>query len=210
MLTFWVNGEDVQRRMSRLAPPTLKKTPVPLPPTGLPRPLQKMPSAPSIRYTPSGDEAAEDNFHETDKLLNGLVGSTRLGSTGNQYKPSRLPGRDRVNSDDANIAQLNRTLWFRSSASARGSPGQLKIHISDDNTNRVVAIDDAHSGINGWSKARGAVSWDSVDPERGLLRFGSIREQGGGGSEEVGGVGPPPPYTSLGRRGRSGSGGTHV
>ena len=70
--TYWVVGEDRERRMSRLAPPKSGKSPLKI--ADLPRPLQKMPSAPSIRFSSSTDEYKPfDCPAETDKLLNGML-----------------------------------------------------------------------------------------------------------------------------------------
>ena len=205
MRTYWVVGEDRERRMSRLAPPNVAKSPLKI--TELPRPLQKMSSAPSIRFSSNLDDYQQlESATETDKLLNGML-SLSYGYE-REYKP-RLPGRDRVNSEDASIDQFSRRMWFRG---ARGGSGNLKIHTSDDQPNRTADVDNDHNGqldVNGWPRSNNGVSCQN-DLENGLgnfyqetsslMRFGSICEQRG----------PPPPYNSIGRRGRSGSGETSV
>ena len=192
--------------MSRLAPPKVAKSPLKI--TEFPRPLQKMPSAPSIRFSSNSDDYQKfECATETDKLLNGMLSLSH--GYEREYKP-RMPGRDRVNSEDASIDQFSRRMWFRG---ARGGSGKLNIHVCDDKPDRTADEDSGQLNINGWPHSNNGVFCQN-DLENGLgnfyqetsslMRFGSISEQGLTPS------GPPPPYNSIGRRGRSGSGETSV
>ena len=203
--TYWVVGEDRERRMSRLAPPKAAKSPTKI--TDMPRPLQKMLSAPSIRFSASSDEyKLYDCPTETDKLLNGMLphghGFER------DFKP-RLPLRDRVNSEDAGVDQFSRRMWFRGS---RGGSGKHNAQVSDDSVERTTELHSSQEDQTSWPHSNNGISCQN-DLENGLgnfyqetslMRFGSICEQ------SVPPTGPPPPYTSIGRRGRSGSGETSV
>ena len=191
--------------MSRLAPPKAAKSPIKI--TDLPRPLQKMPSAPSIRFSSSTDDyKLYDCPTETDNLLNGML--PHAHGFERDFKP-RLPGRDRVNSEDASIDQFSRRMWFRGS---RGGSGKHNAQISDDNAERAPDLDSTQEDRSSWLHPTNGLSCQS-DLENGLgnfyqetslMRFGSICEQ------SVPPTGPSPPYNSIGRRGRSGSGETSV
>ncbi len=230
-MTYWVSGEDKQRRMSRLAPPRTSHNA-----SGgsgdLPRPLQKMPSAPTIRFVPNPEDLALEPL-ETDKLLNGMIAHGDGGYNPSirdrdysGFTPPRLGGRDRINSEDhgRDLNHFNRRKWFQGSRTNhslrdRSSPE----HMNENNCNNCADIaernyldlfaprrknrspDGSNHSMNRVLASGGVNENDShgyyMRKGSPLFRFNSL-------SGSV--VGPPPPYASLGRRGRSGSGETSV
>ncbi len=239
-MTYWVSGEDKQRRMSRLAPPRSSHNA-----SGgsadLPRPLQKMPSAPTIRFVPNPEDL-EPN--ETDKLLNGMI------AHGDGYNPSRdrdyngftppRPGvRDRINSEDhgRDLNHFNRRKWFQVSRANQS----LRDKSSPDHLLPAVTLRDLERNLNenNCNNSSDIVERNYIDlfaprrknrsPDgsgnsmnRMLTSNGVLENDSHGYYVRKGSplfrfnslsgsvVGPPPPYASLGRRGRSGSGETSV